>query len=152
MEDKKIEGTTCPKSCLKQVLQQIWQTIVVFFIMVCACLGACVAFNLQYVINDASPKTAIFILLAYPVFMYVISDTIWGGCFKKVRDNFWSKGLAYSAFILFVLCGLLAFGFFIYYGYVFWWADILSWRIVPLLFGTALFLTFIYKVIFGLGD
>jgi hypothetical protein len=134
------------QSGFKQVLGQVWQTLVLLFTVLFAVISVYIALGLKNYCYGISPETSVLILCMFAFFAHVVADFIWGSAMPQVKSDYWCEWLANSVFFLFVIGGILAFAIFVYESYVFWFAAAFTIRVLPLIFGILLFTSFVYKI------
>lgn len=126
-------------------LFSVWQLFLLFVIGSVSIMSFYIGLMLETGINGVSASLATFLLIVYAAFAEFLALSVWEDLMPKVDCTFvWLAGFV---FFVYIVLGLGAFGFFLYYSTAFWWGDFFSTRFVAPVFGILCFLSFIYKTL-----
>lgn len=123
----------------------VWQLFLLFVIGSVSIMNFHIGLILGAEINGMSASLATFLLIAYAAFAEFLALLVWENLMPKVDCTFvWLSGFV---FFVYIILGLAAFGFFLYYSTVFWCGDFFSTRFVAPMFGILFFIAFIHKTL-----
>jgi len=124
-------------------------TLILLMILVWSCCSFFSICNLDYFVNEQmAPQHRTFMLLMFAVVMETASVIIWDDMLEKIDKDYPFLHFASIVFFLCIVCGAATYVFFMVLavGQWYWWSPDYYYALSAPIFGTLLFISFIYKV------